>query len=275
MATSSATPESTAHVQRQLDMANSQLALYARDLKRLLERERQTSRDLTSAYQQMQAFARDLKKAFDAERRRSRQLEKAYCDTVRRLTRAARYKDNETGAHLQRLSHYAKALTLHVGMNVLNVELIFAAAPMHDVGKIGVPDAMLRKPGPLNQQEWQVMKKHAALGASLLKGSTSPLMDMAQQIALTHHEHWDGSGYPQGLKGEEIPLVGRIVMLADVYDALRSKRSYKPAFDHVTACNIILKGDERTRPEHFDPRLLAAFRELHHKFDTIYTRFRD
>ena len=119
------------------------------------------------------------------------------------------------------------------------------------------------------------MKKHSALGASLMKGSPSPLLNMAGQIALTHHERWDGSGYPQGFYGDQTPLIGRMIMLVDVYDALRSRRSYKPAFSHSHACDLILQGDERTQPEHFDPRVLDAFRELHSEFAAIYERFRD
>jgi putative two-component system response regulator len=119
------------------------------------------------------------------------------------------------------------------------------------------------------------MKEHCSIGANLLQGSNSPLLEMARQIALTHHECWDGSGYPQGLKGAEIPLVGRIVMLADQYDALRSQCSYKPAFDHDKTCYIMFKGDGHTLPAHFDPQLLKAFRGIHYEFEAVYVRMRD
>ena len=146
---------------------------------------------------------------------------------------------------------------------------------MHDIGKIGVPDAILRKPEPLDEAEWKIVKTHPAIGASLLQGSVSPLLEVARQIALTHHENWDGSGYPRGLQGEDIPLAGRIVMLVDQYDALRSPRPYKLAFSHAKSYDIILHGDGRTRPEHFDPRLLDAFHSMHHELETIYDRLSD
>jgi len=146
---------------------------------------------------------------------------------------------------------------------------------MHDIGKLGVPDAVLHKEGALDGREWEMMKRHCAFGASLLKGSASPLLETAREIALTHHERWDGTGYPQGLRGEEIPISGRIVMLVDQYDALRSQRCYKPPFDHETTRRILLEGDNRTRPEHFDPRLLDAFSALHRELKAIYGRISD
>lgn len=262
-----------ADLESRLVDAQSQLMLYARDLSRVVSRDREQSQQLDLAYRQLREYARDLKQALEAERQRTRELERAHLDTLMRLTRAAQYKDEETGSHLLRIKHYSELLARHVGLDEAEADRIAAAAPMHDLGKIGIPDAILRKPGALDAEEWKVMRSHSAIGASLLKGSASPLIEMARIIALTHHERWDGSGYPQGLVGEAIPLPGRIVMLVDVYDALRSARPYKPARGHEECAELMLNGDGRTSPRHFDPQLLAAFRELHPRFAEIYGRF--
>ena len=263
---------SSPSIQRQLQAARSQLALYAKDLKELLSREEKKSRQLGRVNQQLLAYARDLKTAYDTEQIKNRELEQAYADTVVKLSLASRYKDEETGGHIERLSHYSKRLALFIGWDDEQASQLFAAAPMHDVGKIGIPDAVLGKNGPLNDDEWEIIKSHPTLGASLLSGTASPLLQMAQEVALTHHERWDGSGYPQGLKGKQIPFSGRMVMLADHYDALRSRRPYKPGFSHTKTCHVILNGNERTRPSHFDPCLLEAFREIHSEFDMIYSQ---
>jgi len=259
----------------QLEEAQTQLALYAQDLRRVWVREREQSHALRAANLQLQSFAKDLKTSYEAEKRKSRELEQAHYESLLRLTRAMRYKDDESAAHIERLSHYTKVIAQHLGLNNQDADLIAAAAPMHDVGKIGVPDVILLKKGPLDSEEWKVMKNHAALGASLLKGAHSPLLEVAGQIALTHHERWDGSGYPQGLQGEEVPLSGRIVMLADQYDALRSIRPYKMACAHEHTCDIILNGDGRTLPQHFEPRLLDVFRDVRPKLRAIYDQLRD
>jgi putative two-component system response regulator len=255
----------------QLQAARSQLMVYARDLKQMLEQEEQKTQQLKKAHAQMLAYARDLKVALDAEQQKNSELEQAYTDTILRLARASRYKDEETGAHIERLSHYSQSLALAIGWDQSRARCLFAVAPMHDVGKIGVPDAVLGKQGPLTEEEWEAIKQHPLLGASLLDGSTSPLLEMAKEVALTHHERWDGSGYPRGLKGTQIPITGRIVMLCDLYDALRSRRPYKPPFSHAKTCDIILNGNDRTKPTHFDPHLLEAFREMHQDFNGIYS----
>lgn len=275
MVPSSQIPEPDSEVQHQLEAANSQLAVYARDLRQVLNSQRQEAHKAEMAYQQLQMYARDLKTTLVAERQKSQELAQAYSEIVVRLTQASKYRDQETGAHIQRVSHYSRLIALHLGWTPAAAELLFKAAPMHDVGKIGVPDAVLLKPGPLTPSEWEVMKCHTTFGASLLNGLSAPLLQMSRDIALSHHEHWDGSGYPQGLQGEAIPQVGRILKLADVYDALRSQRPYKPAFDHDITCTILLQGDQRTQPSQFDPQILDIFRENHPEFAAIYNQIAD
>ena len=174
---------------------------------------------------------------------------------IRRLGRAAEFKDNETGNHVLRMSHYARLIALAHGLGELASEIIFHTAPMHDIGKIGIPDAILLKPGPLDADEWKVMHQHPMMGAEIIGKHDNELLESARVIALTHHEKWDGSGYPQGLKGEDIPLEGRIVAIADVFDALVSVRPYKTAFP----LDIALQMMEGQIGRHFDPALMKAF----------------
>lgn len=201
---------------------------------------------------------------------RTIQVREGYIDTIVRLTLASEYKDEDTGNHIKRISYYTKTLAEHLGMDSDFTDAIFYASPMHDIGKVAIPDRVLLKEGPLDKEEWEIMKTHAAIGANILKGSQSPYLIMAMDIAQSHHERWDGNGYPQGLKGEAIPLTARIMNITDQYDALRSKRPYKPAFDHEKAFKIIVKGDGRTMPEHFDPQVLEAFKECEQKMEAIY-----
>ncbi|MFN0106598.1 MAG: HD-GYP domain-containing protein [Bryobacteraceae bacterium] len=241
----------------------------------LEEQQKSLRKQLREARRSNRAARLDIGFALELERRRSQELEEAYYDTVLRLTRASAYKDRETGAHIQRVSHYAKIVARQLGWSDEDQELIFRAAPMHDVGKIAIPDDLIRKSGSLDGGDRQVMDAHTLIGASLLEGSNSRLLDMAREIALTHHEHWDGSGYPHRLIGERIPISGRIVMLSDHYDALRSRRSYKRAIDHESTCRIMLEGDGRTMPAHFDPRLLQIFAVVHREFEAVFEQHKD
>ncbi len=186
---------------------------------------------------------------------RSRDLYETRLQIIRRLSVAAEYKDNETGLHIVRMSGYCRALALAAGLDDEAADLIHSAAPMHDVGKIGIPDHILSKPGKLDPDEWEIMKTHTTIGAKIIGEQDNKLMIMARRIALTHHERWDGTGYPVGLAGEDIPLEGRIVALADVFDALTSKRPYKDAWPEDKACEHI----REQRGKHFDPKLTDLF----------------
>ncbi|MCK5237218.1 MAG: response regulator [Deltaproteobacteria bacterium] len=201
---------------------------------------------------------------------RTEELKKSYVDTIERLNLAAEYKDKETGAHIKRIGLLARKLAEAMGLDSDFVENIYYAAPMHDIGKVAVPDAILLKEGPLSDEEFDVVKTHPEVGAKILEGSSSPVLKMAEEIALTHHEKWSGRGYPRGLKGEEIPLSGRIVNLVDQYDAMRSVRPYKTVLHHSTVVNVLTEGDGKTSPDDFDPDVLEAFKKANEKFNDIY-----
>ncbi len=208
---------------------------------------------------------------------RTAQLMTSYFDSMFSIMRAAEFRDQETGAHIHRIAFFCKELATDLGMSSDFIDTIYHASPLHDVGKIGIPDYILLKPGPHTPAEWEIMKTHAALGDSILGHgkSASPFTMMGAEIALNHHERWDGSGYPNGLKGERIPLSARIMMISDVYDALRSKRPYKAAFTHERAIQIITEGDGRTFPEHFDPMVLSTFQKLSSRFRDIFDEHSD
>ncbi len=188
---------------------------------------------------------------------RTAELEKTRSQIIRRLGRAAEFKDNETGNHVIRMSHYARLTAQAAGLSAKDVETLFLAAPMHDVGKIGIPDNILLKPGKLDEAEWAVMREHPAMGAEIIGDHKDDLLQAAHSVALTHHEKWDGSGYPRGLQGEDIPIFGRIVAIADVFDALTSERPYKKAWTVEAALAMIDEG----AGAHFDPGLMVPFRQ--------------
>lgn len=202
-------------------------------------------------------------------------LENAYEEALECIAVAAEYKDPETGNHIRRIGEYAQLMAKELGWSKERQHLMFLAAPLHDAGKIGTPESVLLKPGKLDPNEVAIMKKHAQNGYDILSHSKHPVMQAAANIARSHHERWDGGGYPRGLKGTEIPIEARITALVDVYDALRSKRPYKPEFDHEKTLSIMLDGDGRTDPSHFDPELIIIFGKLADKFDEIYLNLRD
>ena len=189
---------------------------------------------------------------------RTQELKETQFEVVHRLARAAEHRDNETGSHIIRLSHYATLIGRTCGMTEEECDILFHATPMHDVGKLGIPDRILLKPGKLDDEEWEIMKQHTIIGAHLLSGSQSPVLQMGEIIALTHHEKWDGSGYPNRISGEDIPLVGRICAIADVFDALLSKRCYKEAWP----LDQTLEKIRSLSGSHFDPHLVNVFDEL-------------
>jgi response regulator RpfG family c-di-GMP phosphodiesterase len=176
-------------------------------------------------------------------------------EMVMRLARAAEFRDPETGAHIQRMAHFSCLIAENLGWKGGDLEMLLEAAPMHDVGKVGTPDAILLKPGRLTGEEFEVMKQHATIGWKILNDSTSPVLQMAAEIALSHHEKFDGTGYPHGKAGAAIPLTGRIVAVADVFDALTSVRPYKPAWEVERALDLLREG----RGTHFDPDCVDAF----------------
>ena len=198
----------------------------------------------------------------------------AYLETIYRLTLATEFKDQATGSHIKRISLYTKKMAEEMSMNTEFIENIFHASPMHDIGKVGIPDSILLKPGALTDEEWDIMKTHTTIGAKILEGSESTFLKMGQEIARNHHETWNGNGYPNGLSKTQIPISARITIIADQYDALRSSRPYKKAFSHQETFDIITKGDNKTSPEHFDPDILDVFIEINNEFSEIFESFK-
>ncbi len=202
-----------------------------------------------------------------------REVRKSFHYLATRMQSLTEVYHDETGSHLARVGEYSALVARGLGMPLEYVEDIRIYSQLHDIGKLRIPLEILAKPGALSEEEFAVVRHHTEYGVDIL--GDSEWLEMARQVALTHHEKWDGSGYPRGLRGDQIPLSGRIVALADIYDALRDARGYKPPFSHEKACGIILEGDGRVQPEHFDPDVLSFFRSNHEKFRSIYEEIRD
>ncbi|MDO6445229.1 two-component system response regulator [Colwellia sp. 1_MG-2023] len=199
------------------------------------------------------------------------ELRRTRLQIIQRLGHAAEYKDNETGMHVMRMSHYSKVIALASGFSIQQADDLLHAAPMHDLGKIGIPDSIMLKPGKLTVEEFEIMKTHPTIGANILGDDDSDLITLAKVVALTHHEKWDGTGYPNGLAGEDIPIEGRIVALADVFDALTSVRPYKEAWSIEKAMNFI----KEQSGVHFDPDLVQLFEDNIDEILAIKNRWQD
>ncbi len=234
-----------------------QLIKYAKALSVVYKSEKNKRKELKTSQKQLVKYADALNNTVKELKAKNKELEEAYLDTIHRLVLAAEYKDNETGRHIERMSRYSALIAEKLGLTAIETQNILYASPMHDVGKIAIPDEILMKSSKLTKNEFNVMKKHSTLGAALLSNSNSQVLKLAEKIALSHHERWNGAGYPQGISGEKIPIAGKIVALADVFDALTSKRSYKDPYPVEIACKII----EKERGKLFDPDVVDVFLE--------------
>jgi len=205
--------------------------------------------------------------------RQLNEVKNAFIYTINSLSRAAEASDDDTGYHIKRVNEYSKLIAKRLGLGKNFIEEIYYCAQMHDVGKVYIPKNILCKRGKLTDEEFKMIKRHTTYGAEII--GDSPHLKMATDIALNHHERFDGSGYPNGKSGNKIPLSARIVMLADIYDALRSPRPYKPPFSHEKTYDIIVNGDGRVEPSHFDPEIHKLFKKIHKELDTIYNTWNE
>ena len=245
-----------------------------------------TSPDTQRALRASADYLRDNNDFLEQEvARRTQELSDAQDVIILAMTSLAETRDSDTGNHIRRTQHYVKALaqalTEHPRFkNRLSpqvIDVLFKSAPLHDIGKLGIPDRILLKPSGLSREEFDIMKTHTTLGFEAIEqaeralGTSVPFLKTAKEIALSHQEKWDGGGYPQGLKGDAIPMSARLMAVADVYDALISQRVYKPALPHDRAVQIIFQG----RGSHFDPDMVDAFIEIQHEFDAIAQRYKN
>ena len=221
----------------------------------------------------------NYRKELEAEvTRRTEELRHAFerikassLETIYRLSMASEYRDDTTDAHIKRMSHYCAAIARRMGLDENTIETILYAAPMNDLGKIGIPDSILMKPTKLDSMEWEIMKLHTVIGAKILEGSDAEFIRLGETIALCHHEKWDGSGYPNRLSGKDIPIAARIAAIADVFDALTSKRPYRKPFSAEESLTIISEG----RGSHFDPDVVDAFFAIQDEILTVKKQYGD
>lgn len=244
--------------------ADQELNDIADNFNSIIKKLEEANKDIKEQNVQLIVYARDLSISHN-------NLKQAHLEIIYRLSIAAEYRDEDTAVHLKRMSNYSSVIARGVGLSERDVDLILYASPMHDVGKIGISDTILFKPGKLTDEEFEIMKTHTHIGAKILAGSNSEIIRMAKQIAELHHEKWNGKGYPYGLKGEDIPLACRITAIADVFDALTTKRTYKTAFSNESAYSILKEGKD----VHFDPHLVEVFFQNLDEIVTIQQKFQE
>jgi putative two-component system response regulator len=236
----------------------SQLFIYSEEIKKLTE-ERDVAinneKERSALHKQLERFTHDFIILMVQKEKSHKALELSHLDSLKRLASAAEFKDDDTGIHIIRMSRFSSIIARAYGQDQNYCKLLEQASPMHDIGKIGIPDSVLKKPGKLTEQEWECMRKHPEYGANILSGSDVPVLQMAEEVALAHHEKFDGTGYPSNLKGEQIPLSARIVALADFFDALTMDRCYRPAFCDEKALAMV----KENNGTHFDPDVVNAF----------------
>lgn len=250
--------ETIGMIEKEKNDAYAQLYRYAEDMQLLLSDRKSiegVTADKDAAYEQLGRFGIDFQQLLKEREAAYDALAKSHLETLQRLAVAAEYKDDDTGVHIIRMSHFSSIIASALGKDEKYCELLLQASPMHDIGKIGVPDSVLKKTGKLTEEEWVQMRRHPEYGASILSGSDVSVIRLASEIALSHHEKYDGSGYPSGLSGKDIPLSGRIVSLADYFDALTMDRVYRKAFPDEKVFEMIRENSGI----HFDPEVVDAF----------------
>lgn len=225
------------------------------ELKTAQEKLRTSKENLEST---VQLRTKELRHALEEVTRAQREIQAGHLDTIRRLTLAAEYKDHDTAGHIERIGRYSQVVATAMHLQPGTIDLLLHAAPMHDVGKLGIPDSILLKPGPLDAEEREIMNTHTTIGGQILAGSTSPVIQMGERVALTHHEKWDGSGYPSGIEGEDIPLEARICSVVDFFDALTMDRPYRKAVPREEVIEMIVAESGIS----FDPAIVDIFLEV-------------
>lgn len=241
-------------------------------LKWLLELK--TARDLLRRHKDdlentVQRRTRELRHALEEVTRAQREVQAGHLDTIRRLTLAAEYKDHDTAGHIERIGRYSQVVGMAMHLQPGTVDLLLHAAPMHDVGKLGIPDSILLKPGPLDQEERRIMDTHTTIGAQILAGSTSPVIQMGERVALAHHERWDGKGYPKGISGTSIPIEARICSVVDFFDALTMDRPYRKAVPSNEVVEMIIEANGKS----FDPAVVEVFLRVRSEVEAIQAEY--